>query len=102
MATGDALIRLYERTERWDALATLLEEEAAAGGAPARSGPILCKLGDLHAGRTGHLADAIASYGLACEQGSAEAPAGLEALIARLDPDAPDQRGAFVLSLIHI
>ena len=99
VATGDALIRLYERTERWDALATLLEEEAAAGGSPARSGPILCKLGDLHAGRTGHLADAIASYGLACEQGSAEAPAGLEALIARLDPDAPDQRGAFVAAV---
>jgi len=97
--TGDALIRLYEKTERWDALAGILEEEAAADAGPARSAAILCKLGDLHSSKTGRLSDAIASYGLACEQGSADAPAGLVALVGRLDSSLPAQRDLFVAAV---
>jgi tetratricopeptide (TPR) repeat protein len=94
--TGDALARLYEKLERWEPLARLLEEEAAADRDPARTGAILRALGDLHAKRTGRTEDAIASYSLACERGDAEAPAGLAALLDRLDANDPVERSAFV------
>ncbi|MFO0588788.1 MAG: tetratricopeptide repeat protein [Polyangiaceae bacterium] len=97
--TGDALIRLYERGEQWEELAKLLEEEAAADGSVERTAPILCKLGDLHAQRTGRIADAIASYALACEQGSAGATAGLEALVTKLDPQSKVDRPSFVAAV---
>ncbi len=94
--TGDALVRVYERVGDWEALARALEAEATAETAPGRSGELLCKLGDLHAERTGKLREAIASYSLACDQGNESATHGLFALVARLRPDDPTEHAAYV------
>lgn len=102
--TGDALVRLYERAGDWDALARVLDEEAAADAPPARAGELFCKLGDLHADRTGKLRDAIASYARACDHGNERATHGLFALVARLDPDdlaAHDTYSAAVHALVQ-
>ncbi len=97
--TGDALARAYERAARWKELARVLDEEAHAEGASDRSGALLCKLGEVHAERTGRLSDAIASYALACELGNEAAPSGLKALLDRLDPAEASEHGAFVAAV---
>ncbi|MBK8259464.1 MAG: hypothetical protein IPK82_43260 [Polyangiaceae bacterium] len=94
--TGEALARVYERASDWEALARLLEEEAAAETAPERSGKLLCRLGDVHAEHTGRARDAIASYCLAADQGDSQAPTNLLAFVSRLRADNDAEREHFV------
>src|SRR5262249_15872301 len=97
--TGDALVRLSERSERTLPLVRILEEEAKVDDTPGRSGALLRRLGDVHAHHTGRLGDAIASYARASELGDEGAPGGLLALVSRLDPDAAGEREPFVTAV---
>ncbi|MEZ4299262.1 MAG: hypothetical protein R3B70_30210 [Polyangiaceae bacterium] len=90
--TGDALARVHERAESWEALARVLEEEARAETRAARCAELRRRLGDVHADRTGKLREAIESYSKACDQGDDKAPDRLLALSARLRADDPGER----------
>jgi golgin subfamily B member 1 len=84
--SADALAALLEKTERWEPLITLLQEEASFAGETERGADLWRRVGDLQRERTGRWGDAATAYErtLARRPGDAGARQGLSALVTLL------------------
>jgi tetratricopeptide (TPR) repeat protein len=85
-------------------LVELLEAEAAAARDPGRAADLWRRLGDVHRAHTREPDEAVAAYDLALEQrpGHPGSREGLEAMVAELDPRAPETRRTLIAVLASL